>query len=431
MAIEDRVYLVLNGQEIEKADGYDIEIGMLTQPSRFSFRIGHAGLVRDFLQKFPPRSPFELQIRSVSNAQQITQFTGFIDGRRADGPNSQVAFRGRDTLAPLHDSFAIADKNYGKGVTYLQLVEQVLREAGVDDPKISDATNADISKKTGSSVVPDSTKVRSAGVKKKTTKVTHHPPTIKAGEGHYPFLKRILDRAGLILLSASDGSFILTAPDPNKAPMYRLVNRRDRPRGGGATDGSITSSPFSRGGPSDLANKDRAFAPGTVITYDYDDDTIDRYTGIVVYGRSVGPNYDISKSRARAFDYDMLNLGFTKLRAYIDSNVSSPEEAEFYARRILSEKLRNGHFLSYTVAGHTTKQMGQNSRIVWSRDTTVLVEDHELGFGVDNVGSQSNGNGGAPHYIEHVSFWGDVNESHTVLRLMRPEDCLFFDEELV
>lgn len=383
MSVEDRVVVRLNGEETKICESYEVHMGVLTQPSRFSVRIGHSGTIKELLKSYPNGTKFELLVHDGERYR--LQFTGAVSARSAGGYASTATLKGRDGLADLMNNHAPADKSYA-GASYFDLVSKVFTDAGVTDLTLFDESDNDRKTKTGSSAANGSEKVKS-DVKKKGKKLLVHPPTIKAGEEYFHFLKEHLDRVGLFLFAAADGAIVLSSPDREQPPLYQAINRRD-------------------GDPS---------VPGTVVDFQFDDDATDRFAECTVYGRGGGKNAGRTKAKSTIPDEEMGATGFLNRLVKIDHRVSSPDEAEFYARRAISESRRRGWRLEYTLAGHTTASKFGGKRIVWARDTVVNVIDEELGFTEDM-------------FVESVTLLGTKASTQTVIRLMRLEDLRFLDD---
>lgn len=377
MSIDDRVIIRLNDEELKICQGYDVQIGVMTQPSRFAISLGSHAFIRDLLNKYRPGTRCEILVRA--DGRDLRQFVGRVDARRAVGPNAQLELRGRDGLAQLWGSYAVADKAYAENMPYEEFVATVAKDAGMDDTTVNVDIADDIIQKSGG--VPDD--IRRLGGKKR--RVVTRRPHIKTGERYYDFVKRKLDRAGFVLMAGQDGRLTLYAPtDAGRPLLYQLVNKR--------SEGQRASRP-----------------PGTIITYDFDDDTAERYSMVVVYGRGQNPNGSVANASFSGEDLEMLNgYRLTRERGFVDAHVGNIDEAKFFARRQVFESRRHSHFLSYTVAGHSTVPVRGGKRIVWTRGTLVDVQDEELGIY-------------GPHYIEHVAFFGNGDESHTVLRLLRTQ----------
>lgn len=383
MSIEDRVSIRMGGKEIHICEGYEVHMGVLTQPSRFSVRVGHSGVVADLLTAYPPGTEFELYVDVDDGRSKVSrrQFSGRIDARSAGGYAATAVFKGRDQLAQLMKAKAPKDKAYSG--TYFDLALNVFTDAGLKDFTIFDDTQSDREAKTGARFGAASAKVAS-DVKKKFKRTIVHPPTIKVGEEYFHFLRDHLERAGLFLYTDASGAIIMTAPDGDQAPLYQIVNKR---------------------------NGDPAI-PGTVIDFQFEDDTTDRYSECTVFGRGGAANVGRTKSQITVHDDEMEGFGFYRPYAKRDLRVSSLDEARFYADRAITEGRRAGWSLEYTLAGHTTKALDGTKSLVWARDTMVQVRDEELGFN-------------ELMWIENVTLMGDAERTQTVVRLMRKADLQF------
>lgn len=384
MSIEDRVSIRMGGKEIYICEGYEVVTGLLTQPSRFSVRVGHSGIIADILKAYPPGTKFELYVDVDDGAGTKVsrrQFCGVIDARSAGGYAATAIFRGRDQLAQLIKAKADKDKAYTG--TYLDLVLAVFTDAGMKDVTVFDETKADREAKTGTRFGDGSANVLQ-DAKKRFKKTIVHPPTIKVGEEYFQFLRQNLERAGLFIYTDASGAIILTVPDSEQKPLYQIVNKRD-------------------GDPR---------VPGTVVDFQFDDDTTDRYSECTVYGRGGAGLQGRTKSQNTVHDDEMEGFGFYRPFAKRDLRVSSIDEARFYADRAIVEGRRSGWSLEYTLAGHTTRALDGTRSLVWARDTMVQVRDEELGFN-------------EAMYVENVRLVGDAERTTTVVRLMRKADLQF------
>ena len=115
--LDDRVRLQLGGQEIKIAEHYSVVASILSQPARWSLRMGYGGVISDLLLANPPGTPFALNIGST------LQQSGFVDGYTVEQSvgASEVTFLGRDALAPLQSSHVDFEKSYSN-ITYADLV---------------------------------------------------------------------------------------------------------------------------------------------------------------------------------------------------------------------------------------------------------------------------------------------------------------------
>lgn len=421
--LDDRVRLLLGGDELIITEGYDVHQGVLTQPAAFSIRIGSGSIVAALAEKYPPRTKFQLFIGDG------LRFTGYTDGYTAAGENgaTELTVNGRDILAQLHDAYIKADKTY-KDRTYGELVFSVLKDALVDATLIVD-TNvenrltqaglagvssgaAGASTRVDPIIAPTPQEALGKGVaaivaaaqaqqappeedaaatqkrldanKPKNAKGTMQA---KAGERYYEFLKKELDRAGLCLWSTADGeAFVLTAPDGQQRPIARLV----RKRGGG--NGNLVNVLHAR----------------------HTNDSSKRFSEVIVYARSGGGKKGRTVANAKYEDAEMKAWGFNRPLVLRDAKCANEKQAEYLARRKMAECRRSGWNLSYTVAGHTFPVLGTGERGTWTPDTVVDVDDDELGL----YGS---------FYVEQVAFKRSP-QTTTDLTLLRPADLIFAEE---
>lgn len=389
MSIDDRVVIRLGADEVKIAEAYDVDLGVMTQPSQFALRLGHGGVTKALLERYPPGTPFELLVQSAGISAPRPQFVGKVDARACGGAAATVTFRGRDGLAGLLDAKALADKAY-KNATYVALVEQMLKDAKLEGWTVTDETQNATKTQSGAAIVQGSASF-SFSFKKLTRKAIVHPVLIRAGESYYQFLKKFLDRAGMFLMAGPDKTVILMQPNPDQVPLYRIVNRGPQAK---------ATSPTQ---------------PGNVLDFSFTDDSAARMSEVLVFGRGGGGVFGRSKAAANFGDDEMVKWALNKPAAFVDANVSSPDEAAFFARRKIAESRRQGWALSYTLAGHTTPALTGQGRLVWCRDTFVDIDDEELGIT-------------GPHYIEHVSMTGTHDRTTTTLRVMRKEDLLFGED---
>lgn len=367
---DDIVRLELGGRSVLIAERYEVESGVFTQPSAFVIELGHAGVVRDLLRAYPPNTPFRLFVNDA------LQFEGRTDAPGASGSTSgsRVRIRGRDLLAPVHDGYVRADTSY-TNKTSLELVEIALKEVGVEYGGIL-IDNAK-SRKTRAGV-PIVTLREPLVDKRRKTK----PRQAKVGETWFEFLKRDLDHAGLFLWAGPDRTFVVSRPNPDQRPLYRIVRKEGRPK--------------------------------SVESYEFDNDTSKRFSEYMVFGRGGGKKFGSARTKGGFEDAEMQAFGFERLRTFRDVNVTSDEEASFYAARKIAETRRAGFRLHYTVAGLTVPAIGGAGRAVWTPDTVVEVDDDEIGL----HGS---------FWIENVAF--RAPPTTTTLRLMRPDDLVFGSDE--
>lgn len=386
--LDDRVRLVLGDEEPRVIESYEVKSSVLTQPAAFSLRLGHGGVARELLQRYPPKTPFKLFIGDV------LQQTGETDGRpRAEGSTgaTELVIRGRDSLAPLHDGFVDSERSYADE-TYSGLVRKVLAEVGLGDRRLHASGNADRRMKAGVPVVelaPPRTVdeiMQDASSGAATVGVVRQVLQAKLGERWHEFVRRHIDRAGLFLWAAADGSFILSEPNWRQKPTYRITRRRGQAR--------------------NQVNVTRA---------EYEDSTVPRYSGVVIYGRGGGRKFGRAKSKAAYLDDEMINWGYRRLLVLRDANVQTIAQAEYLGRRKIAEGRRAGWQLVYTLSGHTLPSLVGGGRAVVVPDTIAEVDDDEFGlYGI--------------FYVEGVEYRRQP-QTETTVRLMRTDDLVFGSDD--
>lgn len=395
--IDDRVRLRLgDSEELLLAESYTVDVGVFTQPAAFTLSLGigegNKILPGAFRKKYPPRTPFQIFIGDA--LQQTGRTDGFPTLSTSDSGGTSITFEGRDAMAPLHDACVVTDRSFAD-FTYQQLVEHALKESGVDSPVVVINGFADRKIRTGlnlSEIAPPDT-VALLQIEEKArqgnSRIVSATFRSHIGETWYQFIRRHIDRAGLFLWSGADGSFILSRPARDQTPTFSLQRYVDP---NGRISGAIESSSWR-------------------------DNTTNRYSEILIFGRGGGKKFGRGRSKGLYEDQEMLDWGYNKPLTLRDVNVQSPAMAGYLAKRRIAEGRRQGWALTYTVAGHTIQSVLGGQRGVWAPDTVVDVSD-EL-YDVEE-----------PLYIENVSFSRSPSTT-TTIRLMRPRDLVLgADEEL-
>lgn len=396
--IDDRVRLNLGGDDVLIAESYEVRASILSQPAQFSLRLGQGSLIAPLLEKYPPYTPFKLYIGTV------LQQTGFIDGLHAEGSTgaTELTITGQDALMVLHRNEIEAEISLNDD-TYTSLTKRALTACGLDPNNLVTSAQADRNLRTGvrvtetgeptspDQVITDNT----TGTDDSTTTIGVVTKKIQTrlGERWFEFVRRYLDRAGLFLWAGADGKFILSAPNPNQKPVYKIVRRRGQDR--------------------NAVN---------VITASFSNDTRGRHTVAVICGRSGGGKHGRAKAITATTDDEMVNwtkdgigTGTQIVLVVRDANVHTNEQADFLGHRKIAEERRSGYQISYTLSGHTTPTIGGKSRAVWAPDTIVSVEDDEFGINDD-------------FWIESVEYRRGP-ETTTTIRLMRKIDLVFGSTE--
>jgi prophage tail gpP-like protein len=212
-----------------------------------------------------------------------------------------------------------------------------------------------------------------------TKRVVYQTLKAKLGTRRYEFLKTQLERAGLFIWAAGDGSVVIAWPQAFQTPIAKLVRQRGSTR-----------------------------QPGSILRHSYTHSITRRYTNCIVYGHGGGRNFGRTKNRGEFVDEEMIALfggGTRKLRPLVihDDDAKSQKQAEFLARRRIVEANRAAWELTYDVAGHGTP----DGSAIWAPDTVVEVDDRELGIT-------------GQFYVEDVVM-SRQPQTVTTLRLMKPE----------
>jgi len=372
--LSDRVRVVIGGQDVIVATGYDVEQSILEQPSHFTLRLGWGNVLAGLIPLVQPNTPFQLFVGDTP------RFTGAIDGYEVSGDASSggtITIHGRDNLAPIHDAFIELETSFDNA-TYFGMVEAAIAAVLPGFILVGD-NNANRKLTSGIGVKPIAEPSGDADVL--PTGPTAKQLRTRIGERMFEFISRQLQRAGLFLWAAGDGSFVLSEPNGNQAPMYRIIRQR------GQTRNAVN-----------------------VISFHHRNATEMRYSEATVYGRGGGKKFGRTKVNGSFDDIEMQAFGFHRPLVLHDGSVTNAEQAEFYARRKLAETRRAGWSLVYTVAGSSVPSIG-GPRAVWTPDTVVAVDDDELNI---------HGN----FYLEKVAFRRNPHTT-TELTLMRGEDLVF------
>lgn len=391
----DVVTLELSGGPVLYAETYEVQLSVLTQPCAFGMRLSTGNKLSDLLKTVRAGIPFRLLIGGVP------QFSGTVDGFTAevDGRSgSYITIRGRDAMAAVHDAFITSEQSFAD-VTFRDLTQQVLTKCLGGRP-FELATDAAAGRKVRTASPKPTTKASEQEKVEEVvggSEVFAGPKTqqstlrTKLGARWYDgFLKPELDRAGLFLWCAPDGTFVLSQLYPKQDPLYRIVRRR-----------GITVDDSARG-------------TSMVRKASWRNDATARYSRCDVHGRRGGGATARTNIVGSFVDDELEAWGIARPMSVDDDRAKTIAQAEFLARRKIAEARRAGWSLTYVVSGHTVECL-QGGRAVWAPETVVEVEDDEFGIY-------------GPHYIESVRHARDT-ETTTTLVLMRPDDVLFGEEE--
>jgi prophage tail gpP-like protein len=392
----DRVTITLAEKTVLVAKSYDIQQSAILQPSSFGLQLGSATEARHLMKEYPPGTPFKLAVDDV--IQFVGQTDGYVASSRA---GTDFTLRGRDTLAFLHGAFARSDRTFSD-ITYAELVEQVLTLA---DPKrewVLGTSNADnrkaVSRSQATSGGGDAAAAEAAvgelGDDSITAQLaedaTARAPSqqsrtlrIKAGDRLYPWLKAELDRAGLMLWAAADGSFILSAPDTEQAACARITRKR--------------------GDPAPMV-KEGAFHRNEIT---------DRYSECIVHMRRGGGAEPRGRGYGAWVDEEMKGYGIDRPLVLTDKKCKTLAQADIMARRLIAESRRASWQLQYPLPGHTVVGL-RKERVILNPDMVVEVDDDE--FGIRGL-----------FYLESVNK-SRRSETEMICNLMRLADVLYGTE---
>jgi hypothetical protein len=371
------IEVILDGQRELLAKTYQVKLSAFSQPAAFSLTLGVARDLADLIAGTPANTAFALR----------------VDGHSSKDIDGNLVIKGRDALAPLHDANMLQEQTYHDD-TYAAWFRKVMDDCGLKGTPLEFSNRAnraqilgvdpeDYAYKEGPALAAqrsveglrfgDSSATAGGAVKKHIQS--------QLGETGYEFAMRHIKRAGLFVWAGAKGGLVLSEPNPNQVPIYRIHRSK----------GAVPE--FS-----------------TVIGHEYDNDTSRRFSEIHVYPRGETKRRGRSKTVAKVVDSEMLALGFNRPRVLRDVNADTLKKAEFMARRVMAESRREGWKLSYTLEGHSTGST-VGKRVVWAPDTIVTVDDEMLGIREDL-------------WVASVTFTSAPKRC-TVVELMRPRDLIF------
>ena len=375
------VELIIAGQNVAYNEQYAVKMGVFEVPNTFELTFGWGQSMGKMLENVVQYSPFELRIGGRPG---FKGRLGRIGVTETNG--SAMKLGGRDVIAELARYKIDSNVTFSKS-TYVGLLEEVLKRIGVRSPVIVGNYAQLANQRSGISIN------RYKLVLNPTTDTFFYKESIseinaslkaRTGMTWLSFLQEYFNRAGLFLWSGPNGEYVLSRPNPNQPPSYRLIRGRD-------VDGSNQVN---------------------VKLVEYDRSIEDRHAYVRVNGRAGGTKAGRSYFFGEVQDDELIKLGLRNFRAVRDRWATTPKQAEDLAKRIRAEERRKGFKLVYQAAGHRGLSPG-GSEVVYTPDTTVQLDDYELDLhGV--------------YYLEDCSYERSVAEGTvTKLSLMRPEDLVF------
>lgn len=387
----DTISLRLGNDEIKIAEDYEVKVSILQQPSAFALRLGWSATAAEILRKYPPRTPFELWCGNVQLQSGLTSSRG-----QPDATFTQVEIKGRDYLAVLFDDDVQAEYTF-TDKTYFALTRKVLDIVGLKENRgdgqggrtkfvLYDNFDADRQLLSSVKAKPKNGKQLIQQVETGATsgqgKLVYQTPKADIGVSWFQFLQEQYKLAGLFLWATGTGNFVLARPRADTEPAIKIYRARGQLR-----------------------------EQGNIKQCRYVDDTTQRHSACIVYGRGGHGKDGRGQIMGYWVDQEMVAYGYNNVRVVNDHDVHTNEEAEFAARRFIAEERRNGWQLEYTVAGHRKPNAKGTGLATWSPDTTIEVDDNEL----DIRGK---------FYVESVTYRRRP-ETTTTFTLMRPEDLVF------
>lgn len=402
---EDRFRLLVSGQECPIVHDYSASAGVFRVPSEFDMTVGHSGLLTELIHGYSEFTPFDLYVNDVRVMQ------GEIDELDAvSGAGTLLKVSGRDRLKRLVDSEISSDETVSE-VSFADITELALARVGLGDVSLVSSNLANRKAVTGTSkikeLVPPAQDTSDTEIEQTVqtrTKTVHHSLALQTGNTYWDFLLQQYQRGGLFLWADSFGGFVLGQPNGKQPPLYRLVYRRDG-KGGESGDVNVLGRPFFK----------RSAIP--------------RYSEYHVMGRRGSGANGRGQAYSRQIDPEIVALlnpnpadradggKIKKVKTFVDPKVKTPAQAAFLALRKMAEARRRSLTLRYPIVGHTLPAITGGGRLVVQPDTVVHLVDEDLGID-------------GPMYIADCKY-SRLPQSGTLLEIMRCEDLLFGEEDLL
>jgi prophage tail gpP-like protein len=281
---------------------------------------------------------------------------------------TELEIKGRDWMAPFFRAEIVNERQFSS-TTIQELIEEVLKIVGLGDRTVfyDNAANRQLMTKgkraykhpRGSLVQTIDTGIVTSG----GGHVEYQDVKCKVGESWFQWLDRQLRMAGLYMWATLDGNFVVSAPNITQNPTYRITRRRGQTR-------------------NEVNVEDHA----------YRFDITNMHTSICVFGRSDAHQISavaVNLWCAQAIGGTVAGTQATgtgfEPRAIFDDEIKNPRQAQWRANRAVSEEMRAGFHLSYTVAGHRLPCIqAEDQMAIIAPDTMCQLEDDELGFNSAN-----------------------------------------------
>lgn len=382
---QDRVKVKLGiEQDVRIVERYNFHSSIFQQPSAFTAILSGGHGAADVIKRYPPGPIKGVSALYIGKYRQFTGLTDAVDAF-GDANRTNVEIRGRDLMSLLHDQDIEGDRSFNNE-TYEGLFRAALKDVG-QEHKIIEISNA-------------ANRAVRAGVTKGKIKVIEEPVKVdevkqlpsgggfrnvvvaKMGESWLAFLERHFAKLGLFPWSDANGNFVLSRPNAQQSPLFYFYRKK----------GQLKS----------VSN---------VKSFRFTNDTTLRFTRVVVFARNLGKKFGHNHTNGSWVDPEMEALGINRRRVYRDAQVTTEEEAAYFARKKIAEANRAGWKLQYTISGHSAPLMDDiSSRGIVVPDTVARVDDDDLNIH-ENL------------YIESVEYKAPPKE--TVITMMRPADLIF------
>jgi hypothetical protein len=333
---------------------------------------------------------FELHMVKAGQESGVIMQTGIVDAFSvgSSGP-SEIELRGRDMIAPLFNSFFLADRAFDS-VNYYDITAEAMKIAGMDPanlvtgPGARDSIIGGVKKAKARKPSTDAKSQIVQQTEGNKTRVVYNTIKADVGSNLYQWLKDQYKKSGLFLWSAPNGKLVLSAPNANVIPQFKITRKLS---GQTSTDVNIEA-------------------------WDYGIDYSGMHSHVYVYGRAGGGKDGRRRIGAVAVDQRLLDAGLQSRISYED-DVRTQKEAEYLAKRYAIEETRNGLTIEYTLSGHSApSQVTPGVRLPWTIDEIVAVDDEWLGI-KQNL------------YIGDVTYTRDAQGTRTTIKLYRPRDLVF------
>lgn len=404
---DDRVRLLIAGQELPNYVRYSVKTGIMHQPSNWSVVLGAGRPQKDamtageLMRLAMPGKSFELRIGNTRVQ------SGIVEDRDvSDSSGTTVTVGGRDWMAPLVKNHIRADIDFGQP-TYFEITRRVLDLCGLQNHKLygdNEANRRAVSRSVKAIAKPMRDIVENESTNTQTnanTKVNLQRVVGKLGGTWFEFLKTQYKKVGLFLWATADGDFVLSRPTGTHDPLYRIIRRRGVPR---TMTGTLSRS--------------------------FSDHTSGRHANSKCCCKGARGAKGVTKNSYTWNDFEMKSYGFDDWLVLYDDDANTPKDVEYISKRKLAEERRDSWVLRYTVSGHTTPALSDPNRLlIWTPDTTVTVIDEDLGDMLDEKASGLNSAfaSGQDCFIEEVEFTRSPQTS-AAIRTMRKQDLYYLGE---